>query len=47
MIVDERSPLDLFIKELDSQPFPYYLSSIIFKERTVVAPEFPRASNRQ
>ena len=31
MIVDERSPLDFFIKELDNQPFPYYFMSVIFR----------------
>ena len=30
MIVDDRSPLDFYFKELDNQPFPYYLTSIIF-----------------
>jgi len=30
MIVDEVSPLDSYIKELDNQPFPYYFSRIIF-----------------
>jgi hypothetical protein len=29
MIVDERSPLDFYLKELDSQPFSYYLSVVI------------------
>ena len=36
MIVDERSPLDLFIKELDSQPFPYYFTNIILLEMRVL-----------
>jgi hypothetical protein len=27
MIVDKTSPLDFYIKELDIQPIPYYLTS--------------------
>jgi len=31
MIVEEVSPLDFFIKELDNQPFPYYFTRTIFR----------------
>jgi hypothetical protein len=31
MIVDERSPLDFYLKELDSQPFPYYFNKTILR----------------